>query len=401
MKALIVISALLIGSSVAAQDCKTNADADAAPGKFLTADQYPWPAVRTAYFNGMINAADKALAKQTLTKLEKIEQSSHTGFNLTGGNWENYFSTDGYRYFGYRKLGSYTFQSSLHEFFCSKGKLIRNEETTTILRLVVNGIPINNLDRFISYPFGSSMGDYDFGLQYLDWKNHKPADVQAQLISLFSYISCNSQPLMEAINSGNNYFQDVPEKDIRPNNRNNYIYRCWFLKKKDLPVLVPVSRKEYLQSLLEYYQREKLYFPKLVETLAKDHDNGVKQYANWEKDVADKIAAVEKIISDHGNDDWLLAQAVINRLSDQSQTYKAKLPERTNYNRFWKFYDNESRSEPLYKYNPDYFKAEVSSPAKPALISVVFRYVSMPCSLRILNNFTRNFDFETVKKMLQ
>lgn len=383
-----------------AQNCKTNADLESTPGKYLTAAEYPWPAVRAEYFANMATTKDKAMAKQIAGQIEKAEQQSHAGFKLTGGNWENYYASKGYEYLGNTKLGQYRFESSLHEFFCLNGKLKRNDEAGTILRIYVNEIPTNTLDRFLQLPFGSSMGDYDFGFQYQDWKNHKPADVDAQLIGLFTYFSCNNDQLIKAINSGDDYFQDVPEKDIKPNNRSNYIYRYWFVKKKDIPVLVPVSRKEYLQSLLEYYEREKLYFPKLVKQLTQDHDNGVRQYSSWEADVADKIAVVKKTLNEHDTD-WLSAQAVINRLEDGSQNYKAGLKERTNYKRFWKFYDNQNKSETLYKYNPEYFKNTAQGPAKPQLITIAFRYVSMPLSLRILDNFTRHFDFDTVKKMLE
>lgn len=403
MKKLIpykIAVALLFAQQLYAQDCKTNADLDAAPGKYLTAAQYPWPAARAEYFNNMTTAADKAMAKQTLGQIEKIEAQSHNGFNLTGGNWENIYSTVGYDYAGNTKLGQYTFQSALYEFFCAKGKSVRNSEYSTVLRIYVNAIPLNTLNSFIDKPFSSRIGDYDFGLQYMDWKNHKSADVNAQLISLFTYMTCNNQQLIDAINTGNNYFQDTPEKDIRPNNRSNNVYRYWFVKKNNQPVLLPVSRKEYLQSLLEYYEREKLYFPKLIANLNEEHDKGVAQYSTWQTDVANKIAVVKKILSEH-NEDWLAAPAIINRMEDDSQRYKSKLFERTNYNRFWKFYEKENKGDALYKYNPEYFKTSAQGPAKQQIISVAFRYVSMPSSYRILNNFTKNFDFNAVRKLLE
>lgn len=395
-----IVAALLWVQYGYAQDCKTNAEVDATPGKYLTAAQYPWPAVRAEYFNKLATAADKAMAKQTLGQIEKIEQQSHNGFTLTGGNWENSYATIGYEYAGNIKLGQYIFQAALYELFCANGKLVRNSEYSSVLRIYVNAIPVNTLSRFINNPFGSSMGDYDFGLQYMDWKNHKTADVNAQLISLFTYFSCNSNSLIDAINSGENYFQDVPEKDIKPNNRNNYIYRYWFIKKKDIPVVVPVSRKEYLQSLLEYYEREKLYFPKLIVELTSNHDKDIEHsYGNWEADVANKIAVVKKELETH-DEKWLSGQVVINRIEDNSQTYKAGLKERTNYNRFWKFYDNENKSEPLYKYNPAYFKT-TSVSAKPQLATIAFRYVTIPSSLRMVNNFTKNFDFGALRKLLE
>lgn len=395
---IIVLSQLFFLKQAIAQTCKTNADVENVPGKYLTAAQYPWPAARAEYFNKLSAAADKAIAKKMLNQIEQIEAGSHTGFNLTGGDWENYYSTEGYEYYGNSKLGKYTFQSSLHEYFCLNGKLKRNDEYETVLRIYVNSIPFNTLSLFLSNPFGSNMGEYDFGFQFVDWKNHKPADVNAQLISLFTYLSCNNNQLIEKINSGNDYFQDIAEKDIKPNNRSNMIYRYWFIKRSNQPLLIPVSRKEYLQSLLEYYEREKLYFPKLMTELK--GSTSAKQYITWEKDVADKIDLVKKALNEH-DQNWLSEQAVINRMEDASQNYKSNLKERTNYNRFWKFYDNEKKSEPLYKCNPVYFKTTAGSTATPLLMTVAFRYVSMPLSLKIMNNFSEHFDFDALRNLLK
>lgn len=394
------IATALLSPQLKAQDCKTSAELDATPGKYLTAAQYPWPAVRAEYFNKMATAADKAMAKKILGDLEKTEAQSHTGFNLTGGNWENYYTSEGNQYLGKTKLGQYSFQAALYEYFCTKGKLTRNSEYSSVLRMYVNQLQLTILDKFLSAPFGSSFPTYDFGMQFQDWKNHKPADVNAQLISLFTYMTCNNQELIKSINTGENYFQDVADKDIKPNNRNNYIYRYWFIKKKDMPVLVPVSRKEYLQSLLEYYEREKIHFTKLVAQLKEDKSSSLKYYANWEKDVADKISVVNKALSEN-DEKWLSAQAIINPSEDNSKRYNAKLPEQTNYNRFWKFYDGEKNLGGLYKYNPEYFKASAKGPASPQLITIAFRYVTIPSSLRMLDNFTKKFDFDAVRKMVE
>lgn len=397
----ITLVILTVVQSAVAQDCKTSKDLEAVSGKYQTAAQYPWPAVRAEYFKNLALAADKVVAKQTLNQIENIEAKSHDGFNLTGGNWENYYSTKGYGYYGKVKLAQYNFESSLHEYFCINGKLKRNDEAGTILRIYVNAIPTNTLSRFLDYPFGSSMGDYDFGFQFQDWKNHKSVNVNDPLISLFNYFSCNNEQLINAINSGEGYFQDVAEKDIKPNNRNNYIYRYWFIKKKDIPVLVPVSRKEYLQSLLEYYEREKLYFPKLIAELTSNHDQGIEHsYGNWEGDVADKMAIVKKELETH-DEKWLLGQAVINRIEDNSQTYNAGLKERTNYNRFWKFHDGENKSQLLFKINPDYFLPNKAGAAVPQLMTVAFRYVSMPLSLKLMNNFSEKFDFAALRNLIK
>ncbi len=393
-----VLIPLLLLQQAKAQNCTTNADLENVPGKYLAAAEYPWPAVRAEYFKNLPFAADKALAKKTLEKIELIEKQSHADFNLTGANWENIFVTRGYGYLASSKVGIYNFESSLHEFFCLNGKLKRNDEAATILRIYINSLSLNTLNRFLSQPFGSSMGDYDFGLQFSDWKNHKPADVNAQLITLFNYMTCNNITLIDAINSGDKYFQDVADKDIKLNSRSTYITRYWFIQKKNTPVLLSVSRKEYLESLLEYYEREKLYFPKLLTELK--GSSSAKQYSTWEADVADKIAVVKKTMSENSAD-WLMKPAIINRGEDAAQTYKAGMKERTNYNRFWKFYDGINKSEPLYKYNPDYFKSSTTAFAKPQVITVAFRYVTMPVSLRILDNFTKTFDFNAIRNLLE
>lgn len=390
---------ILLSASVKAQDCKTSADLDATPGKYLTAAQYPWPAARAEYFMNLKTAANKALAKNTLENVEKIEQQSHTGFNLTGGNWENTFSSKGYQYFDNTKLGQYYFQAAFYEHICINGKLKQNGEYATVLRSYINEVKLSSLGRFLYSPFGTSMGSYDLNIQYADWKHHQPADVNAKLISLLNYITCISPELLDAINTGNNSFQDVAEKDMKLNNRSNYITRYWFIKKKDIPVLLPVSRNEYLQSLLEYYDREKIYFPKLIAKLKADKDNSIKYYANWEKDVADKIAIVQKTLNEQ-NEEWLSKQAIINPLSDNGRRYNAKLAEQTNYNRFWQFDDNETKSLPLYKYNPEYFNPNQKGPAAPQIITVAFRYITMPSSLRLLNNFIAHFDFESLRKIV-
>lgn len=394
---VILIPQLLLQKGKA-QNCTTNADLENVPGKYLTAAEYPWPAARAEYFTYLSAGADKALAKKTLEKIELIEKESHSHFNLTGANWENIFASKGYAYAGSNKLGVYNFESSLHEFFCLNGKLKRNDEAGTILRIHVNSLSLNTLNRFLEQPFGSSMGDYDFGLQFSDWKNHKPSDVNAQLIKLFNYMTCNNNTLIDAINAGDKYFQDVADKDIKLNSRSTYITRYWFIQKKNTPVLVSVSRKEYLESLLEYYEREKLYFPKLMTELK--GSSSAKQYSTWEADVADKIAVVKKTLSENSAD-WLTKPAIINRGEDAAQTYKAGLKERTNYNRFWKFYDGANKSVPLYKYNPGYFKSSATTFAKPQIITIAFRYVTMPVSLRILENFTNNFDFNAIRNLLE
>ncbi len=382
-----------------AQDCKTNTELDVVPGQYLTAAQHPWPAARAGYLNELKTAGDKVTAKKILEQAEKTEQQSRTGFNLTGGNWENTYSGNGYEYAANSRLAQYYLQAAHYEFFCASGKPKRSGEYSTVLRVHVNSLSVNTLAKFLRNPFGTSFGNYALGFEYADWKNHKSTNAGDKLIKLFTYFSCNNTSLIEAINTGQNYFQDVAEKDVKINTRVPHIYRYWFVKKNTGPVLIPVSRKEYLLSLLEYYDREKLYFTKLVAKLTADRDNNVKQYEGWETTVNEKIELVKTALA-NGTEESLSAQAIINRMEDASLNSKSRLKERINYNRFWGFYSNEKRSEPLYQYNPAYFKTAATGVATPQLITVVFRYVTIPSSLRLLNNFTAMFDYAAYAKLL-
>jgi hypothetical protein len=371
------------------------------PGQYLTAAQHPWPAVVAQYFDAMKTPAEKAMARKTLEQIEKLEQQSRVGFSLTGGNWENTFSSKGYAYAGNAKLGKYYLQTGHHEFICVSGKLKRNAEYGTVLRVHINDIPVNTLDRFLQNPFGTSMGEYNFGFQYADWKNHKLTDPEDKLISLFTYLSCNNTSLLDAINTGQNYFQDIAEKNVKLNTRVPLVHRYWFVKKNNAPVLIPVSRKEYLLSLLEYYDREKLHFPKVIAKLTADRDqSGLKSYDGWETTVNEKIELVKNTLATQ-SEDWLNTQAVVSRSEDVYQNSKNRLKEKINYNRFWMFYDSEKRGEPLYQYNPEYFKTATRGAATPQLITVVFRYVTLPSSLRLLNNFTDKFDYAVYQKLLE
>jgi hypothetical protein len=55
----------------------------------------------------------------------------------------------------------------------------------------------------------------------------------------------------------------------------------------------------------------------------------------------------------------------------------------------------------LYKLNPVYFSKDAAGPAKPQLIELSYRYVKVPAGQRLVENFTKNFDFAAVQKMLQ
>lgn len=371
--------------------CGSKAELAIAPGKYFTAAEYPWPAVRAEYFKKMTTAPDKTTARQTLEQIEKLEQQSRAGFTLTGGTLEAYYSSEGYTYAGSTKLADYRFQAAFHEYLCINKTVERNSEYSTVLRVYVNSLP-NTLGPFMRNI--ARTGDERY--LHRDWQGYKPG-VPSPEINLFTYLACSNPELVAAVNSGKGYWQNVPESEIRKNTY-DHIYRYWFVNKAGVPLLLPVSRKEYLESLLEFYDRELLYLSKSSNYQAASDKAKQEKFGDIPTVIAGKKAIVNQVLK--GNSaEWLSGQAVINETEDNYLTQKKKLPEYSSSLTFHKFYDNEKGGTPLYKYNPAYFPGG-RSPASPEFIVVVFRYVTMPVHLRLIHNFTDNFDQEAWRKLI-
>lgn len=373
--------------------CATKEELATALGKYFTAAQYPWPAVRAEYFKEMTVPQDKAAAKQTLEQIEKLEQQSRAGFTLAGGSLEAYYSSEGYEYAGAKKLADYRFQAAFHEYICINKKVARNSEYSTVLRVYVNKLPVNTLSPYMRAI--AKTGDERY-LQK-DWKNYK-AGVASPEIDVFTYLGCSSPELIAAINSGKGYWQNIPESEIRKNTY-EYIYRYWFVKKGDAPMLLPVSRKEYLESLLEFYDRESLYLTKSSNYEAASNETKQAKFGDIPAVLASKKEIVSQALKENSAE-WLSRQAMVNETEDLYLNQQQKLPEYSSYLTFHKFYDNEKGSIPLYKYNPAYFSASSKSPANPEFMTIAFRYVHMPAHLSLINNFTKNFEEETWQKLL-
>ncbi len=374
--------------------CNSKEELENAPGKYFTAAQYPWPAVRAEYFNKMTTAPEKATGKRILEQIEKLEQQSRSDFALAGGFWETYYSTEGYNYFAGKKLADYRFQTAFHEYLCINKKVERNSEYSTVLRVYINSLPINTLSRYIK-GISNASGRYSKYF-YKDPEGYKPG-MAAPEIDVFTYLECSNKELITAINSGKDYWQDIPENEIRKNTY-DHIYRYWFVKRADEPLLLPVSRKEYLESLLEFYDREALHIPKSTNYETGSQQNRQTYYGDLPAVLANKKAIVSKLLKENSVE-WLSSQAIVNGQEDRYLNQKQKLPEYSSDLTFHKFYDNEKEGGPLYKYNPAYFSAG-QSPATPEFMAVVFRYVSKPTHLRLINNFTENFDKVAWQKLI-
>lgn len=374
--------------------CTSKEELAVMPGQYQTAEEHPWPAVRAEYFKKMTTASDKATAKQTLEQIQKLEQQSRANFELAGGFWEGYYSSEGYHYLTGKKLADYRFQTAFHEYICIKSKVVRNSEYSTVLRVYANTLPVNSMSRHLSNAFSDNLKNY----AYKDWKSYK-AGAAAPKIELLDYLAEWTPGVADAVNSDTDYWQDIPENEIR-HNTYDFIYRYWFVKKAGVPLLLPVSRKEYLESLLEYYDREAMALPKSSSYESGSAAQRQKYFGDLPAVLANKKAIVNKVLKENSAD-WLSKQAVINPTEDVYQNQKQNLPEYSSELTFHRFYDNEKRAGSLYKYNPAYFSGNAQTAANPQFMTVAFRYVSMPVHRRLLNNFTENFDTEAWRKLLR
>ncbi|MCD8539614.1 MAG: hypothetical protein LRY55_07470 [Leadbetterella sp.] len=75
---------------------------------------------------------------------------------------------------------------------------------------------------------------------------------------------------MAAING--DYYQDIADETVKQGNRSIYMTRRWFVTRPGIPPLVPVTRKEYLEAVLEYYEREKTGTHKKLSEARKEYD---------------------------------------------------------------------------------------------------------------------------------
>ncbi len=389
-----VIAMVALSLTAGAQrTCADKAELDSEPGKYLTSAQYPWPAVRAAYYSKLNTAAEKATGKQTLEQIEKLEQKTRSNFTLTGGSLENTFSSEGYQFIGDSRLADYRLQQGFFEWICVNKKMQRNGEYSTVLRIYVNSLPINNLTYTNSLRIAFS-DVFENALSLKDPKKYKPGTA-SPLIPFLTYFSTKAPGFAEAVNSnGKMYYQDVPEEKIRQGSR-DLITRYWVIGQQDTPVLVEVSRKEYLESLLEYFEREKQYFPAKLAAAKKEgnseYERKLKQYANWESIIENKKALVAKVLRENTTE-WLSQQAVVNPDQDSYLNQKESLPVETSRHTFRNFYDSDTKAVKLYKYNPAYFTATVPNAATPKLVTIAYRYIPQPSSLRLINNFTTHFD---------
>ncbi|MBO9674275.1 MAG: hypothetical protein J7577_12575 [Sphingobacteriaceae bacterium] len=399
-----------------------NGDADHLPGKYTdhTNPKYPSSLKGTA--------PDKAVMTRQLIALEKLEEASRNNFQLNGCVARVSFSGGDKTMFGNIGLTRYGYQLAAYQNVCHVTEHIVKTvgEYRTVLRVDVNPSFVQGyllpggtgefyLDKSRAVRYDIPI-DAKQGPNYSNERTSRPSRI-SQYISEAMILANRSNDyknkhadFLKFINGEDyveNWISGSKYDKIGPKSY-QWIDRRYLIAKPGIPVLIPVSRKQYLEDLLEYFEIEKANFYFDLENKIKNNagntsESGKKRATALEADknaypqlYETKKAKVKELLATQ-KAEWLQKQAVIDI---NSVTYDAN----ERLAAIGKFYDAENeKTSALYIYNPAYFKPTANQPTKPALMEVQFRYeisADRGFSERLLSNFLKNYDLNALRKML-
>lgn len=428
---MIIVALLISSTTVLAQkkdlmdNMPCNGNADNMPGKYTdhTHPKYPFSLKGTAQ--------EKAYMTSQLIAIEKTEEASRKNFQLTGCVARVSFSSLLSNNSNFNHTG-YGYQLGVYRTVCHATQHIVKtvDEYRTVLRvdvnptLVVGSIPATQI----------GIGDFNIGKSQQSVRYQIPTDAvqgpgySQDCINKPSRVSKYISERMVLTGRSDNY-KDAHTDFLKLNNGNGYVEnwlggdrygnhnassyqwvdRHYLITQPGIPLLIPVSRKQYLQDMLEYLEIEKTNFYYDVDRRIKEYAGNNADYAKQKMEVllADKAAYPElyetkkikiKQLLVSQKADWLQQQAIVG---NSKNTYDAN----DRLKELGTFYDREEEyRSALYVINPEYFKRNTSQPAKPILIEVQFRYEltrDYDFSERLFNNFLKNFDFNALRKIVQ
>lgn len=397
-----------------------NGTADAVAGIYT---DHTNPKYGSHSING--SALEKAAMTKDLIVIEKLEEASRKTFELTGCVARVSFSGGDKNRYGPYAYNAYGYQLGVYRYVCHVREHVTKivDEYRTVLRVDINpyiptGVRAGGTGEFsINGRFRYEVPvDAKRGPDYDHVSKTSPSNVS-------QYIS-ESDMLMNRSNDYKNKHADFlkiihgdgytenwmsgDRYDKRSLDSYRWIDRHYMVTKQGMPLLIPVSRKKYLEDMLEYLEIESANF--YVDNAAKLKSMGDNITEQTRKDIAileedkkaypkiyeAKKAKIKELLANQ-KPEWLQQPAVVD---NNNRTYDAN----KRLEALGKFYDAESEyTSALYVLNPEYFISNNGQPVKPLFIEVQFRYElgkDYGYSERLFYNFLENFDREALKKML-
>lgn len=402
--------------------CGSRADVDAMPGIYTDHNN-------TKYgFSLKGTPAEKAMMMKNLIGIEKLEEASRNSLKLTGCAARVSFARSGSNDYNKNNYAAYGYQLGVYALVCNvnqhASKIV--DEYRTVFRVDFNpSIMPGGVHAVGTGEFNIKNGNpmYEIPVQAKVGPNferdisNNPSHV-SQYISEATLMVARSDNYKDyhsdflKLNNGNGYVEHWEmggRYDNHGPNSYQFIDRRYFLTKPGVPLLVPVSRKQYLLDMLEYFEIEKANFEYDNAKKIKNIENNTADYAKKTLAAlqADKLAypriyeAKKAKVNDllaKQKPEWLQKPAVVDQdrlLKDANKILEA----------LGRFYDAEGEYKcALYVLNPAYFVSNNGQAAKPLLIEVQFRYEitkDYGYSSRLFNNWEENFDLGALKKMLE
>lgn len=391
-----------------------NGSADALPGKYTdhTNPKYAHSLKGTA--------PDKAAITKQLIAIEKVEEASRANVQLTGCVARVSFSGGNKNTFGSYSYNGYGYALGIYQNVCHvTEKVVKTVgEYRSVLRVDVNpNLSGGNFygefgdfyvtDKKVRYEIPI---DAKRGVNYEKDRFNNRSRITRYLSEemVLAGRSDNYKDkhgdFLKLINGDGyveNWMQGSSEDKVTAKSY-QWIDRHYILTKPGAPLLVPVSRKEYLEALLEYYEIEKANFQWAVADQIKNNNSNTSiceaDKVAYAKVYENKKAKVQQLLTS-SSADWLQQPAVVLkdlRPNDYSKASNGLLD-------FEKFYDGDPKGMTLYNYNPEYFKTNSGQPLRPMFMEVQIRYElseDKGFSKRYFDNFINNYDLQKLRTML-
>jgi len=373
----------------AAQPCTSTADLLSIPGSLKDHSKTP-------IGGGSFTAVEKPVAMKTLIAAENLCKKT---FSLNGGEASAWFHIPDGGYYDVSKFTSYQLKIGFYQHVCVNNKKVNSSEYTVDFNIIANP------DLGSKYFLASNPGTDEFyvnrpKLGYLP-------------IPIFRYLSMSSSD-GEAISQGKGYIDNTQGNNYY---KHTDVYRNWYITKAGTPVLIPVSRKEFLESLLEFYDREKQFITKRMNTKISESVRYMAEYqksgnkAMYQSHLENKQAAEKTLAELEGilrskrqlpedllkkDTAWLQQPATLD--PKKSMQFDSKYTRESMV--FTGFFSGPA-AKTIYRFNPSLTAGLKTQPAKPLFFLVQYRYKSEEqFSKQITDGFVKSFDFEGLRKLL-